>query len=182
MGQKEKIYFITSTALMTCVMCILGPMSLPVGPVPISLTNLVIYFTMYVLDTKRSLAAYLVYLLIGCAGLPVFSGYTGGLPKLAGPTGGYLVGFIPMLLVSGAVIEKHWKNPVICIITMEAATWICYVMGTWWLSKSTGMDFHAALAAGVIPFILVDFAKIMIAGNLGPVIRRSLEKAQVVSR
>ena len=77
----------TVAALMTAVMCILGPMALPlpVSPVPISLTNLVLYFMIYILGTKLSLISLGIYLLLGAVGLPVFSGFAGGLGKLAAP-------------------------------------------------------------------------------------------------
>ena len=86
----------TVTALMTAITCILAPMALPipVSPVPISLTNLVIFFMAYILGTKLSVASYVLYLLLGTVGLPVFSGFSGGVGKLLGPTGGYLIGFI----------------------------------------------------------------------------------------
>lgn len=70
----------TVTALMTAITCILAPMALPipVSPVPISLTNLVIFFMAYILGTKLSVASYVLYLLLGTVGLPVFSGFSGG--------------------------------------------------------------------------------------------------------
>ena len=92
MNNTSKTSFLTTTAIMTAVMCILGPLSIPIGPVPITLTNLAIYLAMYILGTKRGSAAVCLYLLIGLAGLPVFSGFTGGPGKLLGPTGGYLIG------------------------------------------------------------------------------------------
>ena len=78
---------------MTAVICVLAPFSLPIGPVPISLTNLAIYFVLYMLGVKRGTISYLVYLLIGLVGVPVFSGFTSGPGKLFGPTGGYLIGY-----------------------------------------------------------------------------------------
>jgi len=170
----SKVRFLTTTALMTAVICILGPLSLPIGPVPISLTNLALYFTMYILDTKRGVTAYIVYLLIGLIGLPVFSGFQGGPQKLVGPTGGYLIGFIPMILIIGPVIKRFYKKRVLSIIVMEAATWVAYLFGTIWLKTSAGMTFQAALAAGVLPFVIEDFAKIVIAGIFGPVLRDRL--------
>lgn len=80
---KHVIYLVT-TALMAALICILGPLSIPIGPVPISLTNLAIYITMYVLDTKRGSLAFIIYLLIGLCGLPVFSGFSGGLQNFSG--------------------------------------------------------------------------------------------------
>lgn len=84
--KKEKMTTtqMTVTALMTAVLCIFGPMVLPipVSPVPISLTNLVLYFMVYILGMKASLMSFCLYLLLGAVGLPVFSGFAGGLGKL----------------------------------------------------------------------------------------------------
>ena len=74
---RSKTYEITITALMTAVTCILAPMSIPIGPVPISFTNLAIYLSLYLLGWKKGTISYLIYLLIGLVGLPVFSGFTG---------------------------------------------------------------------------------------------------------
>lgn len=93
----------TMIALMTAVTCILGPLAIPLpfSPVPISFTNLAVYFSLFVLGANSATVSYLVYLLIGMVGLPVFSGFTGGFAKMAGPTGGYLVGFIFMAWIAG---------------------------------------------------------------------------------
>ena len=93
---RTKTYEITMTALMAAVTCILAPLSIPIGPVPISFTNLAIYLSLYLLGWKKGTISYLIYLLLGLVGLPVFSGFTGGPAKLAGPTGGYIIGFIVM--------------------------------------------------------------------------------------
>ena len=171
MTDKNNIRSITETALMAAALCILGPLSIPIGPVPISLTNLTIYLFMYLLDTKQVSIAYLVYLLLGLVGLPVFSGYTGGIPKLFGPTGGYLIGFLPMAVIGGIALQKIRQNRVLSILVLEAVTWIPYLLGTAWLSYSTKMSFTAAFAAGVIPFILIDLAKIVVCAVVGPAIR-----------
>lgn len=171
---NDKTRFITTTALMTAVLCIMGPLSLPIGPVPISLTNLAVYLTMYVLGTKRGTAAYAVYLLLGLAGLPVFSGFSGGPGKLLGPTGGYLIGFLPMALLLGLYLDRHYKNVLLSILVMEACTWIPYLLGTGWLALSAGMRFGAALGVGVLPFLLVDLIKMIAAALLGPVLRTRL--------
>ena len=113
MTEKNNIRSITETALMAAALCILGPLSVPIGPVPISLTNFTIYLFLYLLDTKQVSIAYLVYMLLGLVGLPVFSGYTGGVPKLFGPTGGYLIGFLPMAVAGGLILQKSWQNRVL---------------------------------------------------------------------
>ena len=104
--RKTSTYAMVVTALMAAVTCILAPLSVPIGPVPISLTNFAIYLSLYLLDWKKGTLSYLIYLLLGLVGLPVFSGFTGGLAKLAGPTGGYIIGFIPMAIICGFAFEK----------------------------------------------------------------------------
>ena len=115
--KKEKMTTtqMTVTALMTAVLCIFGPMVLPipVSPVPISLTNLVLYFMVYILGMKASLMSFCLYLLLGAVGLPVFSGFAGGLGKLAGPTGGYLLGFVFMTLAAGFMVERFPDHAVL---------------------------------------------------------------------
>ena len=177
--QTMKIQDLTLIALMAALTCILGPMSitLPFTPVPISFTNLVIYFAVMVIGMKRGTISYLVYLLIGAVGLPVFSGFSGGLAKLAGPTGGYLVGFIFLALISGFFVEKFSGNIVMAVIGMVLGTAVCYVFGTAWLAYTAHMGFAAALAAGVIPFIPGDLVKIIIAMIAGPIIRKQLKRA-----
>ena len=114
--RNESVKTMTMCAIMAALMCILGPMSIPIGAVPISFTNLVIYLTVYLLGAKKGCISYLIYMLLGVVGLPVFSGYTGGIAKLAGPTGGYLVGFILLALISGMV---HDLNLTVCIEGIE---------------------------------------------------------------
>ncbi len=123
---------------------------------------------------------YCMYLLIGLVGLPVFSGYTGGIAKLLGPTGGYIIGFLPMALAAGAVIDRFWKNRIVCIAAMELATWILYLFGTGWLAFQSKMTFQAALTVGVVPFIVVDLIKIIIAAIAGPELKIRLRSLSVM--
>ena len=111
--KKFTVYQLCFMALMAAVTCILAPMSVPIGPIPISLTNLVVYFTVYVIGTKAGIGSYCIYVLLGIVGLPVFSGYVGGPAKIAGPTGGYIVGFILMAAIGGFFIEKFKRNAVL---------------------------------------------------------------------
>lgn len=165
--------------LMAAVICMMGPLSLPlpVSPVPVSLTNLAIYFAVYALGMKRGCISYLLYLLIGFVGVPVFSGFTGGPGKLLGPTGGYLVGFIFMALIIGYFVDKWPSAMAMCFLGMVIGTIAAYLFGTVWLAWQAQMSFARALAAGVIPFIPGDLAKIVIAMAGGPQIRKRLQKA-----
>lgn len=164
--------------VMTGVTCILGPLSLPIGVIPVSLTNLVIYFSLYILGMRNATISYLVYLLIGLF-LPVFSGGAGGPGKLFGPTGGYLFGFIPMAIVAGIVIDRYMHRRVLCMLGLIVGTLICYGFGTAWLAYQQSMTFGEALAVGVIPFVVADLVKMALAAVLGPQIRSQLAKAGV---
>lgn len=162
---------------MTAVTCILGPLSLPIGVVPISLTNLAIYFSVYLLGRKRGTLSYLVYLFIGLVGLPVFSGFSVGFPKVFGPTGGYLIGFIFMAFISGIFIDKFPSKIYMCILGMILGTIVTYIFGTAWLAYQGNLTFNAALSLGVLPFIPGDIAKMVIAALIAPQIKKRLQLA-----
>ena len=168
---------LTLIGVMAAVTCILGPLSLPIGVVPISLTNLAIYFAIYALGGKRGTLSYIVYLFIGLVGLPVFSGFSGGFPKLFGPTGGYLIGFVFMAFISGIFIDKFSNKIYMCFLGMVLGTIVTYIFGTAWLAYEAHMTFNKALAVGVLPFIPGDIVKIIIASFIGPQIKKRLISA-----
>lgn len=167
-------------ALFAAVTCVLAPLAVPIGPVPISLTNLVIYISLYVLGWKQGTITYIVYLLLGLAGLPVFSGFEGGIGKFAGPTGGYLAGFILMSVICGIFIEK-WNGTTPLHITLNMVGMIlgtaaAYAFGTAWFCISTGTGVMAALTVCVFPFIIGDLIKMVVAAAVGPVTGRQIRK------
>jgi biotin transport system substrate-specific component len=163
-------------AVMTAVTCILGPLSLPIGIVPISLTNLAIYFSVYLLGGKRGTLSYIVYLFIGLIGIPVFSGFSGGFHKVFGPTGGYLIGFIFMAFISGIFIDKFSSKIYMCFLGMILGTIVTYIFGTAWLAYQANLTFNIALSLGVIPFIPGNIAKMVIATLIAPQIKKRLQR------
>ena len=130
------------------------------------------FLSVYILGTKRGTIAVILYLLIGAVGVPVFSGFAGGFGKIAGPTGGYLLGYIFAALIAGWFIHRFNDNVVIQFLGMLLGLIVLYAFGTAWLSISAGMDIKAAIAAGVFPFVVFDIAKIIIAILLGRTIKR----------
>lgn len=177
---KTNVREMALIALMAAVTCILGPLSVPIGVVPISLTNFAIYLAIYVLGCRRGTISYIVYLLLGLVGLPVFSGFSSGVGKLFGPTGGYLIGFIFMALICGFAIDRFEAKLIPSMIGMILGTIVCYLFGTGWLAYQAGMTFYQALAAGVLPFIVGDLVKMVICAVVGPQIRLRLEQAGLV--
>lgn len=177
------VYQMTLTGLMTALLCILGPLSvvIPVSPVPVSLGSLGMYLAASVLGGQLGTLSCLLYLLLGMAGLPVFSGYTGGAGRLLGPTGGYLVGFIFLVLTAGPFtgrfVESRWKNRLCSGFGMLLGTAVLYLFGSLWLARLSGIGFYKALWAGVIPFIPGDLVKILAAVLLGTTLRGRLIQA-----
>lgn len=170
---------LTVIGVMSAVICILGPVSIPIGVVPISFANFAIYLAVYALGMKKGSLSYLIYLCIGLIGIPVFSGFSSGPGKLLGPTGGYLIGFIFMVIICGLFIDKYIDKWYLCMAGMGLGLAVCYAFGTIWLAYQANLSMAAALAAGVIPFIPGDILKIIAAGIIGPQIRKQLVKAHL---
>jgi biotin transport system substrate-specific component len=172
----------TVVALMAAVMCIVGPFSipLPVTLVPISFTNLIIFLSVYILGMKSGTLSTVIYLLLGLVGIPVFSGFTGGASKFAGPTGGYLIGFIFLALICGLFADRFHGNRWLYLIGMVLGLAVCYAFGTAWLAVQTNMTFIAALATGVVPFLIGDALKIAVITAAAPQLRKLLLRAGVL--
>lgn len=177
-NQKLKTKQMVLIALMTAVTCVLGPLSIPLpfSPVPISLTNFVIFLSIFVLGMKNGTISFIVYLLLGAVGVPVFSSFRGGLAILAGPTGGYLIGFIFLALIMGFALEHFDRKLVPTIIGMILGMAVCYAFGTVWLAKLLSLSFKEGLAMGVIPYLPGDAVKIIIAVIVGPKLYGATQK------
>ena len=162
------------TALMTAVTCILAPMSIPIpfSPVPLTLTNFVLEISIFLLGWKKATASFIIYLLLGLCGLPVFSGFSGGVGKFAGPTGGYLFGFLFLTVIGGLFAEHfHWKRSA-CTVGMVLGMAVTYAFGTAWLCLQLNLSFTAGLFTGVIPYLPGDAVKIALAVAFGPVLKK----------
>lgn len=176
-NKKLTTYNMILTALFAAIMCILGPNSIPIGPVPVSFTNLVIYLSVMLIGTKLGTLSYGIYFLLGLVGLPVFSGYSGGLQKIAGPTGGFLIGFFIMSIVAGLFLKFFPNNMIMIFIGLLLSTALAYAFGTVWFVIMMHTDVMTALSACVFPFIIGDIVKMLIALIIGMNIRKRLIKA-----
>ena len=177
-NQKIRTKQMVLIALMTAVTCVLGPISIPLpfSPVPISLTNFAIFLAIFVLGMKSGTISFIIYLLLGAIGVPVFSSFRGGLQVLAGPTGGYLIGFIFLALIMGFALDHFNRKLVPTIIGMIIGMAVCYAFGTVWLAKLLSLSFKEGLMMGVIPYLAGDAAKIIIAAIVGPKLYGATQK------
>lgn len=179
---KITTYQLTKTALMTAVLCILGPISIPIGPVPISLMTLGLHLTVFVLGMRLSVVSVIVYLILGLVGLPVFAAGGGGIGKLAGPTGGFLVGYILLVLVQGILQKRGMgcaqkEKVTFSVIGMVLGLTSAYLVGTLWFVYQQKTTWFAALSVCVFPFLLGDIAKIAVATAVGPNLQKRLKNA-----
>ncbi len=179
---KTKTFKMVQVGLMAALFCIAGPntIPIPISPVPISFTNLAVFFAAFVLGWKLCSLSFIIYILLGAVGLPVFSGYTGGLAKLAGPTGGYIIGFIFTAMICAFFVEKFHCRIYMNILGMILGMIIAYIFGTAWFMIQQGTSLASALTLCVIPYLIGDALKIAAAAVLGPVIRKSLVKASLI--
>lgn len=177
---KVNIKTITTCALFAALMCICGPLSVPIGPVPVSLTNLVICLAVMILGSRSALISYAVYLLLGLVGLPVFSGFQGGIGKLAGPTGGYLIGFLFLIPISGIIMEKSRRKPTVTILGMILGAAVTYTFGTIWFIAIMKCTITYAMTLCVWPFVPFDLIKIFLAVFVGQAVRKNLIAAGVL--
>ena len=184
--QRSKIQNLTLTALMAAILCMAGPIVIPVGMVPMSITNMAVYLAIILLDKKKATISVAIYLLIGFVGIPVFAGFTAGVGKILGPTGGYLIGYLALSWISGMILE--WIDTISFVgkyanilqnakqmFALMIGNVMLYFFGTLWLMYQSQLTFLAALSMGVFPFVFFDMIKIIVAVYLGNEVKRRLQ-------
>jgi len=137
--------------------------ALPIGPVPIVLQNFFVMLMALLLGPRWGLAGMGAYLLAGALGLPVFAGGTSGLARFAGPTGGYLLGYLPCVALIGWIAARGRGHRLVDALALVCGTAALYSCGAVWLKLVTGMTWGKALAVGILPFLPGDIAKIIAA-------------------
>lgn len=171
---------LTLTGLFTAITVMLAQfrLDLPFSPVPITFSLVGVFLSAILLSTKCSFFSQLVYILLGICGLPVFSGFSGGIGVLAGAKGGYIISYPFIVLVIGVILHrKHTVSRIALFGTQIIGLLICYTLGTAWLAYVTGASPAAAITSGVIPFLPMDIVKIILTGLVGYELRRSLIRA-----
>ena len=168
---KSKTKDMILCGIFAAIICICSIISLPIGAVPVTLGTFGVMVTSSVLGVKRGVMSVMVFVLIGAVGLPVFSGFHGGVGVLTGPTGGYITGYILMPLVAGLGSEKSLLKGTLC---NGASNLMCYIVGTVQYALVTGASLQAAITLCVAPFILIDIAKSFGAALLSQSIKKHI--------
>ncbi len=158
------------SAIMAALLCVVSPWVIPIGAVPLSLASFVIYAVCALCDLKRSIAAVSIYVLLGAIGLPIFAGFVGGVQVILGPTGGYVLGY----LVAAAIIPIL-KDKINLFITLCISTLVIYLCGTMWYMAVAEVKFAQAMAVCVLPFVVADIIKMVLACVCVPKIKTALK-------
>lgn len=163
---KNKIQNLCFTAMLSALLCVLAPLSIPIGTaVPISMATFVIYIISGLLEPLYATISVSIYVLLGAIGLPVFAGYAAGLQNLIGVTGGYIIGYIPMAWLVAFMYKKINKKAILPI-AMIIGTVVLYTIGTAWFMVQTHNTLIQSLTICVLPFIPGDLAKIAASSML----------------
>lgn len=175
-SQSERTKLMVMSALMIAFTAVCSWISIPLpGSVPINLATAAVIMTGLILGRKWGLISIGTFLLLGAVGVPVFHSFTGGMGIIAGPTGGYLIGYLVLALGAGwAKDSGSLTKPILCMLYILVGEALLYVIGTIWYMELTGTPLAAALAACVVPFIPGDIVKIIVAYRASRQISKAL--------
>lgn len=176
--KKLTVKDLTLIALMAVLIAVCSWISIPAA-VPFTLQTLGIFLALRLLGGAKGTVSVLVYILLGAVGVPVFAGFSGGVGVLFGPTGGYILGFLAAGLVYLLLEKVPKQGKVMDFLRMAAGLLVCYALGTVWFYYTYGvqnaMGIGAVLMACVVPFILPDAVKIVLAQLLAERLQKVLK-------
>ncbi len=162
-------------ALGSALICVSAWIAIP-WPIPFTLQTLGVFLVLELLGGAGGTAAVLIYVAMGMLGLPVFSGFQGGLGVLLGPTGGFIVGFAAAGPIYWLITRAGRRSRITRILAMTAGLLVCYTLGcvryAFGYTSSTIAGFSAAVMQCVLPFIIPDIIKLLSAYVLAGIIRR----------
>ena len=166
-------------ALMAVLMSVCSWISVP-APVPFTLQTFAVFCALSLLGGRRGSTAVLLYILMGAVGLPVFSGMSGGLGKLLGPTGGYILGFLFSALLYWLLEERAGRSLLHRAAVLLLGLAVCYAVGTAWFvvvySAGHGpISVLSALSLCVFPFLIPDCIKLALALSLTKILLKHIK-------
>lgn len=163
---NKKVKDIVLIALFSAIIVVCSLITIP-SAIPFTLQTFGVFLALNLLGAKRGLASISIYILLGVIGLPVFSGFQGGIGVLFNITGGYILGFVFSALTFWFVTKLFNKNPrkIINLIASFLGLFVCYTFGTAWyiLFSGENLGFLSAITICVLPFIIPDIIKILLA-------------------
>ena len=178
--KRVSVYDLVMVALFAALIAVCAWVTIP-GSVPFTLQTMGVFLAVGLLGGKRGTAAVLVYILLGAVGMPVFSGFSGGVGRLLGTTGGYIIGFLVAALAMWAMEAIFGKAKWVLPVSMLLGLLLCYAFGTAWFlvlyTQTKGaISVASVLSMCVVPFIIPDLLKIALALLLTSRLKRFLRQ------
>ena len=163
-------------AAMTALIVVCSWITVPLIPdIPFTMQTFAIFFALEFAGALRGTVSLLVYLALGAVGVPVFSGFRGGVGHLLGPTGGYLVGFILTCAVYRMFEKQFESGRAFHYVSLALALVACYAAGTVWFVIQTKTPVGAAVVKCVLPYIAPDAVKIALAVFLASKLKKIIK-------
>ena len=161
-------------ALSTAMLCVSAWICIPLGSLPVTMQTTAVCLIAGLLGTKRAALAVAAYLLLGTSGVPVFAGFTGGVAKLIAPTGGYIVGFFPLAILTSMGRRYEKRLPRLSFALLGAV--VCYTLGTiWFVCVGGKLSVWTALTLCVLPYFPLEFAKLPLADFLSQKLKKFIK-------
>lgn len=179
---QNSLFKYTITAFCAAIIAVLAQIVIPLPLIPITGQTLAIGLVVTILGLKFGTLSVVLYVCLGAIGLPVFQMFTGGVGILLGPTGGFIIGFIPTAIVMGLYLQKTGVTYGHAIVANLIGMFVTLLFGALWLKFSNDLSWSAALISGVVPFILVGVIKAVIAAWLGVIVRQRLLQARLLQK
>ena len=179
--KNSKILNLAKISMMTVIIILCSWITIPL-PVPITLQTFALYAALLLLGGKMGTVSLLLYILLGAAGLPVFSAFSSGIGHLLSPTGGYIWGFLLCALLYLLTEKIATKHRFLKAVVLFAGTLLCYATGTLWFTFSSGSfaSLWGALAVCVLPCVIPDILKLatalFICGKVKPLISKIIKE------
>lgn len=174
-GEDVKARTMALCGLFTAILTVCAWISIPAGDIAVTLQTFGVFLTLELLGGKRGSITVLVYLLLGAVGVPVFSGFQGGMGTLLGTTGGYIFGFMLTSLTYWLLTSLHNTAP-IRLAAMVLGMLLCYGCGSawyvWGYLGGNALSFGAVLLKCVVPYLLPDGIKLFLAWVLARRLKR----------
>lgn len=179
--QSVKLRMMILAALFAALIGVLAQITIPLPLVPITGQTLAIGLAATILGARLGTISVLLYIMVGAVGIPVYAEMKAGISVLFGPTGGYLIGFIPSAFFIGWFLEKTSYRFTNAMIANSIGMLITLFIGTYWLKLSADLSWVAAFTGGFTPFIIVGLIKAGLASWIGILVRQRLISARLLN-
>lgn len=168
--KKTRIKALTETALFVAIISVISQISIPIGALFVTLQVFAASVTGYFLGVKKGVVAITVYILLGCIGAPVFAGFRGGFYIICSYTGGFILGFIPLVVLCGIYSTKR-----VGILLGAIGTVICHLMGIIQYSLISQIGMLNSFLVVSLPYILKDILLVILAYFINTRIKKALQ-------